>query len=421
MAKPRFVFPEGQCYDCHSCALCCPAYEIGVTAEEKQRLVEQRWEEDAALAGQPFFVERKRNTVLALGEGGSCVFLDDGNRCRIHAKFGEPTKPLGCRAYPFVLIPTDAEVRVSVRFDCPSVAANRGRPLADHRPWLEELSAQVLPPNARDLPPPAFRDGHRLEWPQLRRLTDALLGVLANQELSFTRRIIACVTMTHLLQRAKVDKLAEGGLKEFLLLSEEVSLKDASADDLDSPAPTGRGALLFRQSLALYGRRDLPGDLLRSARQTAARTGGRFRQALRFVRGSGAVPALQPDFPQTDFLALEEPLGEPAGESAEALLRFYTGKLTGMTFCGRAYYHVPFVEGLYGLWLTYPVALWYARLFARGDARASLAPEFVQRALRLVDWHHGRTPAFGTRSERGRAAFLSSEECLRPLVAWYGR
>ena len=61
------------------------------------------------------------------------------------------------------------------------------------------------------------------------------------------------------------------------------------------------------------------------------------------------------------------------------------------------------------------------RVLARqGYARTSLAPEFVQRALRLVDWHHGRTPAFGTRSERGRAAFLSSEECLRPLVAWYG-
>lgn len=420
MSSHEFLFPPGQRYDCQCCGRCCPAYEIGVTAEEKARLVAQHWETGKALAGRPLFVERRKGTILALNERGVCLFLDEQNRCRIHGRFGEAAKPLGCRLYPFVLNPTGPEIRVSVRFDCPAVAANRGRPVAEHASLLRVLAEKGLPASAFRMAPPPFRRGRTLEWSYLTGITTGLLSVWAEKTLSVTRRVIASVTMTHLLRRVAVDKLENDGMTEFLSLARETAVKDARSDDLTTAPPPRKTALLFRQLLGLYGRRDLPEDLRKTAGRKPALSGARLNQSLRFVNGRGPVPKLQPDFPVVDFAAMEEPLGEPTGAAAEALDRFYRGKLNGMVFCGRPYHQFPFVDGLYSLWLTYPVVLWYARLFSRGEARSQVTATAVRRALQVVDWHHGRTPLFAARTERRRAAVLAGEDTLRGLVTWYG-
>ena len=49
---------------------------------------------------------------------GACVFLGENNRCRIHARYGAEAKPLACRLYPFVLVPTGERWRVGLRFAC---------------------------------------------------------------------------------------------------------------------------------------------------------------------------------------------------------------------------------------------------------------------------------------------------------------
>jgi lysine-N-methylase len=125
--------PTIQNWSCHNCGGCCRQHAIAITAEEHQRITAQNWTpQDGIPAGRPIF---ERVGILPwskwyrLGHqpDGACVFLDERGLCRIHAKFGEAAKPLACRIYPYAFHPAGRKVVVSLRFSCPSVAANRGR------------------------------------------------------------------------------------------------------------------------------------------------------------------------------------------------------------------------------------------------------------------------------------------------------
>jgi Fe-S-cluster containining protein len=49
---------------------------------------------------------------------GACVFLDEAERCRLHAHFGASSKPLICQQYPLVVLKTEAETRVGIDPGC---------------------------------------------------------------------------------------------------------------------------------------------------------------------------------------------------------------------------------------------------------------------------------------------------------------
>jgi Fe-S-cluster containining protein len=51
--------------------------------------------------------------------GGSCVFLDDEVRCRIHATVGPEYKPAPCRRFPLGATETPRGVRVTLSHRCP--------------------------------------------------------------------------------------------------------------------------------------------------------------------------------------------------------------------------------------------------------------------------------------------------------------
>src|SRR5260370_16849656 len=86
---------------------------------------------------------------------GSCVFLSDKGRCRIHEKFGYDTKPLPCRLFPFVLVPTGDHWSVGMRFACPSAAENKGRPIPEHDEALRDFRPPL--PDPERLAPPPYR------------------------------------------------------------------------------------------------------------------------------------------------------------------------------------------------------------------------------------------------------------------------
>lgn len=56
---------------------------------------------------------------------GRCVFLDDDQRCRIHARWGIGAKPAACRQYPLVGVRTEAGVRVGIDPGCYAVHGTR--------------------------------------------------------------------------------------------------------------------------------------------------------------------------------------------------------------------------------------------------------------------------------------------------------
>jgi lysine-N-methylase len=82
---------------------------------------------------------------LAHQDDGACVFLDKKGLCRIHAKFGEPAKPLACRVYPYAVHPAgQQQLTVSLRFSCPSVVQNLGPAVASQRVELDQLSREIV-------------------------------------------------------------------------------------------------------------------------------------------------------------------------------------------------------------------------------------------------------------------------------------
>ena len=133
MGFPLRHLPVLQNWDCHVCGTCCQEYEVTLSDEERQRIEAQGWDRERDLGGLPPFKKFgkpwARKYQLNHRPDGSCVFLSDKGRCRIHERFGYETKPLACRLFPFVLVPVADHWRVGLRFACPSAAAGGGSTL----------------------------------------------------------------------------------------------------------------------------------------------------------------------------------------------------------------------------------------------------------------------------------------------------
>ncbi len=147
------IFPEvgGQRFDCRHCGRCCRELVIYITEGDRKKIDKQDWQDK--LDGPPH-IRFGRSYVLNHRSNGDCVFLTDNHMCRIHAAFGATDKPLSCQLFPFSLEPEADGFRVSVRFDCPSVARSVGRPLAKHRPDVARLASALKAANLVELAPP---------------------------------------------------------------------------------------------------------------------------------------------------------------------------------------------------------------------------------------------------------------------------
>ena len=121
----------------------------------------------------------ERPYQLAHRADGACVGLAAVGRCRIHTVMGLEAKPLACRLYPFVVVPAERGVAISLRSGCPSVASNKGRPMPKHRALAETLAAEVTGDDAFD--PPFASRTEMLDWGELRQIAEAADGLLADQ------------------------------------------------------------------------------------------------------------------------------------------------------------------------------------------------------------------------------------------------
>ncbi|MFN0197328.1 MAG: YkgJ family cysteine cluster protein, partial [Planctomycetaceae bacterium] len=168
MSSVSLQLPTIQSWSCHSCGGCCRQHEIEITLEEKERIEKQGWTPaDGIPASTPVIVTTrhlwgKKTYRLAHQPDGSCVFLDEKGLCRIHAKFGEPAKPLACRVYPYAFHPAGKSVVVSLRYSCPSVVANKGRTLEEQKSDLRTLAKDVVPDSYRSIRPPLVSQHERL-------------------------------------------------------------------------------------------------------------------------------------------------------------------------------------------------------------------------------------------------------------------
>ncbi len=423
MASPIHHLPVLQNWDCHVCGTCCQEYQVTITDEERQRIEAQGWDRDADLGGRDPFIphgrRKDRRYRLNHREDDSCVFLSDKGRCRIHERFGYEAKPLACRLFPFVLVPVADEWRVGLRFACPSVAHNKGRPVAAHNAALAEFALRLAEregltrrPDGSMTPPPRLERRPKVEWPELLRLVDLLLGFLRNRRDPMERRLRKCLTLSALLRPLRLDRLEGKQLRDVFDVMASAADQDTPANLMTLPQPGWVGRMLFRQAAALFTRKDhgpkrgLPGR-------------GRvalFRAACRFTRGRGPVPRMHQDIPPITFEELEVPRGPLPVEAEEILERYYTLKVGALQFCGAASFGMSFWEGFEALALTFPILMWVSRAL-----RDRPRHESVMQALTIVDDHVGFNPVLATRRQRLSFRILARRGELARLIAWYSR
>ncbi|SFI59734.1 YkgJ family cysteine cluster protein [Planctomicrobium piriforme] len=418
MPAVSLQLPLLQNWSCHNCGGCCRQHAISITEEERDRILAQNWTPESGIpAGQELIREErswlgKPHLQLAHQPDGACVFLNEQGLCRIHAKYGEPAKPLACRIYPYAFHPSGKELTVSLRFSCPSVADNLGRPVAQQKKDLKELAAQVLPANYRGAEPPKLTNRIRLNWPDTQRVTAALDESFCDSTTPVALQLLRILFWLDLVGQAKFDIITGERLDELLGLLREASVAEVPEIPAERLPPSSISLSQFRLLAGQYARKDTEGTIDLSWR-------GRWRQmryAMQLASGKETLPPLQPGLKPLPFTALDADFGPLPPESTEMLRRYYRVKIQGLHFCGAGYYHIPVIEGFQSLALVFPVVLWLARWLAASDSRTTWTHADLREALTLVDHQHGYSPILGMWGARRRVKNLVATGDLQKLI-----
>lgn len=393
---------------------------IQVTEEEKQRILDQKWTAaDGVATDQPVVIAQqgsfwgKKWYRLAHRADGACVFLDDRGLCRIHAKFGEAAKPLACRIYPYAFHPAGKEIAVSLRFSCPSVVSNRGTACIDNRAEIESIARLVVPEGADRVPPPSLNARQTVDWDDILRVIKLLDELVSDTDTPLIPRLYLILRVLGLLDQANLGIVRGERLEELL----DVLTDAVGGEEIPAARKPGRLAgTHFRLLVAHYSRKDTVADL----QPGLGRRWEMLCAAGRFARGAGRTPVLQEGLEAVSFCDIEGMTGElPAGVNA-LLTRYLRVKVQGMHFCGRAFYDIPLIEGFQTLILAVVVVFWIARWIAVSERRTQWQLTDFERALAIVDHHHGYAPKIGSSGFRSRVKFLSFTGELSNLLLWYG-
>lgn len=408
-----------QNWDCHACTDCCRQYRVQVTDEELARIDAQNWDADPALHGVKRFVWEggwfSGRYRLNQTEAGSCVFLDDAGRCRIHAKFGAEAKPLACRVYPFVLVQTGDHWRIGMRFACPSAANNLGRPMAAHDRDLGQFVAALEEQRGlagRAASAPMLRRGQTVPWPDIDLFIRAFLGFIQDERRPLEWRLRKCLAVVDLCRQSRFDLVSGERLKEFLAVIGGGVNSDVPVRPEAVAPPSRFGRILFRQMMYLYARKD-------KGPQRGVAQRGRMSlawSAYKFIWGSGPVPQVHAAIPETTFERIEEPAGPLPDASIAMLSRYYQVKIESGQFFGPTNFNRFFWDGLETLILTYPAILWLGRAMHDRPKEEAIAT-----ALRIVDDNFGYNPLLGGRRQLASSRKLTRRGDLTRLVAWYSR
>ncbi len=410
--------PQFQNWACQGCGECCRGYHLVViTADEKKRIESQSWTRTDGIDPAKIILPHGAKFRLGHKDNGECVFLDVEGRCRIHARFGEQAKPLACRLYPYAIHPAGEKLVVSLRFSCPAAAANLGEPLAAQLQTLQQLARLIVPPGFSTVQPPPVLAKARLDWADFLRFVVRLDKTIAQSDAPLPLRLVRALDWLNAVERARFDQINGPDADEILsALARRATQK--LPDLPQSPAkPSTVARVLFRTLVFQYARRDTLKDL----EMPWLHKRKMFNVALKFIIGSGYIPAFRSGLCDARFAAVEKTWGTPTPDIDVMLTRFFRVKVRGLHFCGPAYFDVPLIEGFRSLCLLLPITLWIARWLAVGEGATALHTAHVARALTIVDHHHGYTEQLGSPAARRRVRLLAQRNDLAKLCVWYWR
>ena len=412
--NPLVPLPILEKWDCHTCGICCKGHTILLDADDLAALERQAWTNRPEFAGVAITKKLSMfgaQRVLNQRPDGSCIFLTEDQRCRIHAEFGEPQKPWACRMFPYQVSPIGNELRVTMRRTCPSAAADRGRPLQDQLSVIRELAPKAVGDGR--FPAPAIQGAHLRSWPETRRLTDALEAVLLSERGPLLRRMSVALRIVDLVSDSSPRRLDDAQWKDLVALF--VRQADGEVNErLKGRIEPGRSAkLIFRQTAAEYLRfHPNMGD-----RPSLKQRWKLLRAAVSIARGKGLLPDIHPSLPKATYADLERPLGPLSEDVLRPLDRYFMATTAAMQYCGAGRRGWSVVDGFRALALAYPVALWALRWLSVG--RTPTPADAIQTVV-ILDRSHYYPLLLGYR-HRKRLDVLSRLDELERLMNWYSR
>jgi lysine-N-methylase len=375
------VLPEAH-FTCSACARCCRNWHVELLPDEIERIPMLVWPAGDPLNSKSVTLKHSGHVYLAHADDHACVFLNrENNLCRIHAQFGVDAKPLGCRLYPFQIMPTfKGEATLSPRFGCPTVRKNEGASHADSLPELRELAKRMTLPANLDASTCCNLD---------REQVDAVCEFAATLLHGFDRNdaralfLIALADWLDTLDADELDREALGTAFPRLKQTVEASL----AIGVKKPGWLVRMA--FRMYLGLHLRRDE--DVLD---RRAGRI-GRMVAMMKLVLGLG-------DFHQLGILhptgslkkaRLFQPVLEPLStETFDLHWRMIATKLLSLHFMGSTNANRDLLAGMRSLALLYPLVVGAAKYRAGNRDASAIESQDVDYAVAVIEHSFGRSP-----------------------------
>ena len=438
MSRDALNLPVIQNWSCHNCGGCCREHLIEITDEEKRRIDKQGWKaSDFDVAGDLLIPLGKNSYRIAHQSDGACAFLNSDGLCRIHARYGEPAKPLACRVYPYAFHPSGRkELTVSLRFSCPSVVQNLGASVPGQAEDLAAMGRQIVRGKNREHTAPLIHKHsthgpQQVTWADFHQFLNALDNAFSDESVDFVVRLMRVLSWLDLVEASQFQTIKGQKLTEFLQLITSAAAKAQPDNDMPIHRPGRMARIMFRLIAGQFARHDTEDDYRRGL-------GMRFElfvAAMKFSTGLGTVPLLRGSssvataFGQNEndsgrsarFGHLETAFNGRTNEIDELFARYFRVKIQGIHFCGPAHYDTSLVDGFRCLALMYPVVMWLARHRAYRRGENSLALSDVQAALATADHNFGYSPALGTASALNRVSILARMKQLTSLVGWYSQ
>jgi len=230
---PLLVRPEAR-FTCTMCGSCCGGHNVGPVDRDILEGLAPHLDRLEAASGSPrgLFFE-VGGQVLCHSVGGSCVFLTEDRRCRIHAELGGDKKPRPCRIFPYELIATPTGVAVTIQRECRGFPeARNGKLLSES---LDELRAVLALAGKLPIVRPIVKhlDGRVITWTDYEALEARLHALVDDASLSTSALLVA-------LTRAVVDGDAGAGdaLGPEALRAELAAVSGAIVDVMDTMLQT---------------------------------------------------------------------------------------------------------------------------------------------------------------------------------------
>ncbi len=413
-----------QRYACRGCTKCCRELVVDITEADRRKIDARKW---AGKLGAAPYVRKGRRCMLNHTPDGGCVFLLADGKCRIHAEHGLREKPLACRLYPFTLESDGKRMRAGIRFDCPSVAHNKGEPLPNHKSEVTELATALK----EELPhtftaATAYIDitpGRGLPAEMVDDLVEKLDAWLRNGTMPFLDRMLGLSDWLGVLRQAKLGRIQDEQLVELLdmlLTDMPNAVESLRAKPID--APTFRQLKLFRQAIFAHCEHITFHQSQASFLSGIRYRFGQLRRAGQLGNGDGPIPQLIQGLSGGTFDrldAVQPQCNLDADARDELLTRYVRLRLLSRNAFGKGYHDLSVLEGLASLVVAMAAVGWLTRYVAVAEGRGDFTQDDIVRALGVVDRSAGRAAELGTRPARLRLSYLLSEQGLIRLMCAY--